>query len=83
VLVQQGIGPVRPPSCALLADGTRPETVRVENTCGECMTFVMSRKNADGTVKTKEFKVKPKGSKHFRKIPGAEITVEGERECAN
>ncbi|MFL6468012.1 MAG: hypothetical protein ACJ72Z_08650 [Pyrinomonadaceae bacterium] len=67
--------------CARLSDGAKPDTVRLENTCGKCTRFVVSRKTADGETKRREFELDAKKSRHFRKLPGAVIRVEGEGEC--
>lgn len=82
IWVQQGEAPpAREPSCALVADGSKPETMKVENTCNRCVRFFVTRITADGDVKSKEFTIKPKKSRHFRKLPGAKITVDSERDC--
>lgn len=82
VLVQDGNTEFRPSSCALVAEGSaKSGLVNVENKCGVCKTFRVTRKNADGTTKTKEFTVKPKSSRNFRKLPNSTIVVEGERDC--
>jgi hypothetical protein len=82
VLVQHGRTAVRPPSCAVVADDTdRPNTVKIVNTCGACRIFKVSRRNADGSVKSKEFKVKPNSQRRFRKVADSEIIVEAEGDC--
>lgn len=81
ILVQQGETATRPVSCALIADGSKPETIRVENTCGRCVKFFMSRTGDDGSVKSREFTIASKKSRHFRKLPGSKITVDSERDC--
>ena len=82
VLVQHGRTAVRPPSCAVVTDDiTRPDTVKVVNTCGACMIFNVSRRSSDGSVRSKEFKVKPNSQRRFRKVAGSEITVEAEGDC--
>ena len=82
IWVQQGeTAPGREPSCALYSDGNKPGTVKVVNTCDRCVRFFVTRTTADGNVKSKEFTIKPKASKHFRKLPGAKITVDSERDC--
>jgi len=83
ILVQSGETVVRVPTCARLADGTKPDTVRLDNVCGKCVKFTVSRINADGTVKRKEFKIDPKKSRQFRKLPNATIQVEGESDCSD
>ena len=81
ILVQQGETVSREPSCALVADGTKPDTIKVENRCGRCVKFYLSRTNDDGSVKSREFTIDSKKSKHFRKTPGSKITVDAERDC--
>jgi hypothetical protein len=82
IWVQQGeTAPAREPSCALIADGSKPDTMKVQNTCGRCVKFFVTRTTADGDVKSKEFTIKPNKSRHFRKLPGAKITVDSERDC--
>ena len=82
ILVQSGETVTREPVCARLSDGTKPDTMRLENLCDKCVTFTVSRTTADGTVKSREFKIDPKKSRRFRKLPNATITVEGERDCS-
>jgi len=82
VLVQSGETVIRVPTCARLADGTKPDTMRLENVCGKCVTFTVSRTNADGTVKRKEIKIDANKSRQFRKLPGATIQIEGEGDCS-
>ena len=82
VLVQQGETVIRVPTCARLTDGTTPETIKLDNICGQCVRFTVSRTSADGKVKTGEFKIDPKKSRQFRKLPNATIKVEGERDCS-
>src|SRR5688572_10001866 len=81
LLVQQGETLIRPTSCALISDGEKPETIRLENTCGECRKFVVSRKLADGAVNSKQFTVKANSRRYFRKIDGSVITVDGASDC--
>ena len=83
MLVQQGETLIRPTSCALIADGEKPGTVRLMNTCGSCRMFRVSRTFSDGTVKSKDFTVKPGSKRFFRKIEGAVINVDGEADCPN
>jgi hypothetical protein len=56
--------------------------MQLENTCGKCVRFTVARTNADGTLKAKEFKIDPKKSRSFRKIPDTTIKVGGERDCS-
>ena len=82
ILVQTGETVAREPACGSLTDGTRPDTMRLDNVCDKCVTFTVSRTNADGTVKTREIKIDAKKSRQFRKLPNATINVEGERDCS-
>ena len=82
ILVQSGETVVREPACASLGDGTRPDTMRLDNVCDKCVKFTVSRTSADGTVKTREIKIDAKKSRHFRKLPNATVKVEGERDCS-
>ena len=81
VLVQTGETVTRVPACARLGDGTKPDTVKLENICDRCITFTVSRTTADGTVKSREIKIDAKKSRQFRKLPNATIKVEGELDC--
>jgi hypothetical protein len=82
MLAQHGKVAIRPSTCAALAeDPSRPDVVRVVNTCGACRIFRVARRNADGTVKSKEFTVKPKSQRRFLKRPESEIVIEGESDC--
>ena len=81
ILVQQGETETRPASCALVTDGNKPDTIKVENTCGRCVRFYMSRIGDDGSVKSREFTIDSKKSRHFRKLQGSKITVDAERDC--
>lgn len=82
ILVQQGETEARPASCALVADGSKPETIKVANTCGRCVKFYLTRTTNDGSVKSREFTINAQKSRHFRKLPGSRITVDSERDCA-
>ena len=82
ILVQTGETVIRVPTCASLADGTKPDTMRLDNLCGKCVKFTVSRTSADGTVKSREIKIDAKKSRQFRKLPNATIKVEGERDCS-
>ena len=82
ILVQSGETVIRVPTCARLADGSKPDTISLDNVCDKCVKFTVSRTSADGTVKSKEIKIDPKKSRHFRKLPNATIKVEGERDCS-
>lgn len=81
VWIQQGETASRVPSCALVADGSKPDTVQVRNTCDRCVRFYLSRTTSEGSVKSREFTFDPKKSRHFRKPPGAKVTVDAERDC--
>ena len=82
ILVQTGETVTREPACASLTDGTKPDTMRLDNACDKCVTFTVSRTSADGTVKTREIKIDAKKSRQFRRLPNATIKVEGERDCS-
>ena len=83
ILVQQGETMTRVPTCARLEDGTLPDTIRLDNVCGKCVKFAVSRTSADGDVKTREIKIDPKKSRQFRKLPNAIVKVDGERDCSD
>lgn len=83
VLVQQGEKVIRPSSCSIVADGDKPDTVRLENICDTCRQFVVTRTMKDGTTSSKDFKIKGKSGRLFRKLDGAAITVGGETDCGN
>ena len=82
VLVQSGETVVRVPACARLGDGSKPDTLRLENSCDQCVTFTVSRTSEDGSVKSRDIKIDAKKSRQFRKLPNATIKVEGERNCS-
>ena len=82
ILVQSGETVIRVPTCARLADGSKPDTLSLANLCNKCVRFTVSRTTADGTVKSKEIKIDPKKSRQFRRLPNATIKVEGERDCS-
>ena len=82
ILVQSGETVIRVPTCARLAEGTKPDTMRLDNVCDKCVKFTVSRTSADGTVKRREFKIDPKKSRRFRQLPNTTIKVEGERDCS-
>lgn len=81
ILVQQGETVSREPSCALVTDGSKPDTLKVENRCGRCVKFFLSRTGADGSIKSREFTIESKKSRLFRKLAGSQIKVESERDC--
>jgi hypothetical protein len=81
VWTQQGETISRPASCALVMDGAKPDTVRVQNNCDRCVKIFVARTSADGSVKSKEFTMNPKKTRYFRKLPDAKISVESERDC--
>jgi hypothetical protein len=82
ILVQQGQAVVRVPVCGRLTDGSTPDTVKLENTCGKCVKFLVSRTSANEAVKAREIKIDPKKIRHFRKLANTTIKVEGERDCS-
>jgi hypothetical protein len=83
ILVQQGETVIRVPACARLTDGKRPQTVVLENSCGQCVRFMVTRTNADGDVKSREFKLDSKKQRGFRRPAGSVVTVDGERDCSD
>ena len=82
ILVQSGETVVRVPTCARLADGTKPDTMMLENVCGKCVRFTVSRTGTDGTVKSKEIMIDGTMSRRFRKLANTTIKVEGVRDCS-
>jgi hypothetical protein len=56
--------------------------MRLENVCGQCVRFTVSRTTADGTVKSRELTIDANKSRRFRKLPNATIKVDGERDCS-
>lgn len=82
LLVQQGDDPVlRIPSCALVSEGSKPGTLKLENQCDKCVKFTISRTMADGNVKTKDVTIQAKKTRYFRKLSDAVVSVEGESDC--
>ena len=82
VLVQHGKVARLVPACSAIAeDPARPDTIRVVNTCSSCRIFRVSRRYENGTVKTKQFKLKPQSQRQFLKRPESKIVVESEGEC--
>jgi hypothetical protein len=83
ILVHQGDNPVlRIPACARLTEGSKPNTLRLENLCDKCIAFKVSRTDAQGNVKAREITIQPKKSRHFRDLPGTTVNVEAERDCS-
>ena len=82
ILVQEAEGFTRVPVCARLTDGATPDTLKLENTCGKCVKFLVSRTGTNENVKAREIRIDPKKSRHFRKLPNTTIKVEGERDCS-
>jgi hypothetical protein len=82
ILVQQGEGVAHTPVCARLTDGTTTDTLRLENTCGKCVKFTVSRTSPTEDVKAREIKIDAKKSRYFRKLPNTTIKVENERDCS-
>jgi hypothetical protein len=64
-----------------VTDANRPGILLLENTCGECRVFRVSRTTADGQTRTRDLAVKPNGRRFIRKIENAEVRVEGESNC--
>lgn len=81
ILVETAAADFKAPSCALVSDAKRPGILRLENTCGECRVFRVSRRTADGQVKTRDLTVKPNGRRFIRKLENAQVAVEGESSC--
>ena len=83
ILVHEGDNPVmRIPACGRLTEGSKPNTLKLENLCDRCVKFTVSRTAADGNVKTREITIQPKKGRHFRNIAGTTVNVEGERDCS-
>jgi hypothetical protein len=83
ILVHEGDSPVlRIPACGRLTEGSRPNTLKLENLCDKCIKFTVSRTTADGNVKAREISIQPKKSRHFRNLAGSTVNVEAERDCA-
>ena len=83
ILVHAGDSPVlRIPACARLTEGSRANTLKLENLCNKCIKFTVSRTAADGNVKSREISIQPKKSRHFRNLAGATVNVEAERDCS-
>lgn len=68
-------------SCALMTPGRRENTVRLQNTCGECRTFRVQRQIGEESATEKEISVQPGGRRYFRAPAGAAINVTEERAC--
>ena len=82
VWVREGEKTMHVPVCARIVDGEKAGTLKLENTCGRCVRFAVSRTTADGTAKRREIKIDAKKSRYFRKLPNAVVRVEGERDCS-
>ncbi|HEX6126769.1 MAG TPA: hypothetical protein VFZ23_15460 [Pyrinomonadaceae bacterium] len=83
ILVHEGDSPVmRIPACARLSEGSKANTLKLENLCDKCIKFTVSRTAADGNVKSREISIQPKKSRHFRNLPGTTVNVEGEQDCS-
>ena len=81
ILTQQGETVTRTPICARIGDGERAGTMKLENTCGQCVRFTVSRTDEKGKVNAREIKIDSKKTRYFRKLPNTVIKVEGERDC--
>lgn len=68
-------------SCSLMTPGRRPNTVRLENTCGECRTFKVRRQIGEEPATEKEISVRPGGRRYFRAPAEALISVLEENAC--
>jgi hypothetical protein len=83
ILVQQGDNPVlRIPACARLTEGSTPNTLKLENLCGKCVKFTVTRTAADGNIKTRDITIQSKKSRRFRNLPNTTVNVEAERDCS-
>ncbi len=81
ILTRDGGSQSHMPVCARLTKGTKPDTVRLENTCGKCSRFTVSRLEKDGTARRREVTIGAKKARGFRQLPGTTVRVEGERDC--
>ena len=81
ILVQEGktIGHV--PVCARLSDVPN-DLVKLDNTCGKCVKFLVSRTYTNGKVNARAIKIQPNKSRQFRKLPKSVVKVEAESECS-
>ena len=83
ILVQSGETVTRVPTCARLGDGTKPDTMMLENLCGECVMLTVPRTTRRRHRKAPgDQDVHAEKSRRFRKLPNATIKVEGERDCS-
>lgn len=81
IWVQDAGTTLREPVCGRISDGSKPDTVKVENTCARCIRFHVTRTNADGSVNAREFNIKSKKSRQFRRTPNSTFNVIAEAEC--
>lgn len=81
ILVQDGTVVTRVPACARLSEAPN-DTMRLENICGKCVKFLVSRTSEDGKINGREIKIDAKKSRHFRKLPKTVIKVEAESDCS-
>ena len=81
ILTRDGGSQSHMPVCARLTKGTKPDTVRLENTCGKCARFTVARLDKDGTARRREISIGAKKARGFRQLPDTTVRVEGERDC--
>jgi len=81
IWVQDAGTTLREPVCGRLSEGSKPDTVKLENTCGRCIRFHVTRTNADGSVNAREFNIKTKKSRQFRRTPDSTFNVIAEADC--
>ncbi|MGD9587530.1 MAG: hypothetical protein AB7V11_01390 [Pyrinomonadaceae bacterium] len=81
IWVQEAGKTLREPVCGRITDGSKPDTVKLENTCGRCIRFHVTRTNADGSVNAREFNIKTKKSRQFRRTPNSTFNVIAEADC--
>lgn len=83
ILVQQGDNPVlRVPACARLTEDSTQNKLKLENLCGKCIKFTVTRKAADGATKTRDITIQPKKTRYFRNLPDSTVTVDAESDCS-
>lgn len=70
-------------SCALMTPGRRENTVRLQNTCGECRTFKVQRQIGEGPSTEKDITVQPGGRRYFRAPADAKINILEEKGCGD
>lgn len=81
ILIRDGTVVERVPTCARLSDAPN-DTMKLENTCGKCVKFLVSRTHEDGKVNGREIKIDANKSRQFRKLLKTVIKVEAESDCS-